>query len=180
MDTGTGEAGDPAAGPTAGPPGGARTHPAVVPHTGTYRFPVAPEEVWTAIEDVRRFPRWWSWLRDFEADGHRLEPGLVMRARVVPPVPYAMRLTVEIDEVTPGRRVRARVAGDLTGPACLRLTRTDDGCELSVGWRVEMRRPAMRAAARLSRPVLIWGHDRLVENTVRRFRQRIDRDSPHQ
>ena len=43
-----------------------------------------------------------------------------------------------------------------------------------VAWTVEMRQPAMRLASRFGRPLLQWGHDRVVEMTVAGFRRRID------
>lgn len=144
----------------------------------THRFGVTPEQLWDAIDDVRRYPSWWSWLRDFQADGERLRPGLVMRGRVVPPVPYAMQVTVEVHEVAPMEQVRARVRGDLEGPAGLVLRRTEDGCEVTVCWRVEMCRGAMRSAARVARPVLVWGHDRVVAVTVRGLRRHLDAATP--
>lgn len=149
-------------------------HPATVPHASSHHFAIAPDRVWDAIDDVRRFPRLWSWLRAFEAGGDRLQPGLVMRGTVVAPVPYRMRLTVEVDEVSRGHWVRATVRGDLAGPAAVEIRETARGCELTVCWRAEIRRPAMRAAAHVVRPVLVWGHDRIVETTVRSFRHHLE------
>jgi hypothetical protein len=38
---------------------------------------------------------------------------------------------------------------------------------------MEMRQPAMRLAGRIGRPLLQWGHDRVVEMTVAGFRRQI-------
>ncbi len=45
---------------------------------------------------------------------------------------------------------------------------------MEVAWTMEMRQPAMRLASRIGRPVLQWGHDRVVEMTVAGFRRRIE------
>lgn len=152
--------------------------PAVVLHASTHHFTVALDRLWEAISDVRQFPAWWPWLRDFDTSDHRLRPGLVMRGHVAPPVPYRMSVVVEIMDVDPLQQVRARVHGDLSGPAVLLLDHTPTGCQLTVCWRIEMCRPAMRVAARVVRPMLVWGHDRVVETTVGRFRNEIGAPDP--
>ena len=146
-----------------------------MPHASFHDIAAPRTTVWAAIEDVGRFPSWWTWLREFECDGPRLEPGLVMRALVSPPIPYPMRVTVRIDRVARLEAVEASVSGDLEGPASLSLSDAAHGCRLRVEWRVEMRRPVMRTAAYVARPVLVRGHDLVVERTVRGFRRRVER-----
>lgn len=149
--------------------------PEVVPHESTHRFNVPLERLWEAIDEVQRYPELWSWLRNFEANDDRLRAGLVMRGRVVPPVPYSMRVTVELTDVTPMHEVTASVRGDLVGLAALSLRAAGDGSELTVCWTVEMCRPAMRLAARVARPMLIRGHDHVVDATARRLRRHLQR-----
>lgn len=148
-------------------------HATEVGFAGRYHLPAAAPEVWRHLERLESFGRWWGWLSDLEASGARLAAGVELRGTVRPPVPYPMRVTVRLDDVVPGRRIGATVGGDLEGPARLTLHDCRDGCDVAVAWRVEMRRPAMRAASRLARPVLLWGHDRVVEHTVERFRAEI-------
>ncbi len=152
----------------------ATSRPTVLPHVSTHHVAASRESVWEAIEDIHRFPDWWTWLREFEADRERLEPGLVMRSRVSPPVPYPMRVTVRIEDVSRLEWVEASVTGDLEGPASLRLLESKGGALLRVAWEMEMRRPAMRTVAFVARPVLVRGHDQVVARTVRRFRQRVE------
>jgi hypothetical protein len=47
------------------------------------------------------------------------------------------------------------------------------GSRVEVAWTIEMRQPVMRLAFRLGRPLMQWGHDRVVEVTVAGFRRRI-------
>ena len=65
------------------------------------------------------------------------------------------------------------ISGDLVGDAHLRFRAEDGGTRVEASWTVEMCQPAMRLASRIGRPVLQWGHDRVVELTVAEFRRRI-------
>jgi hypothetical protein len=137
---------------------------------GRYLFPADPDEVWRNMCRVDEFPAWWRWLRDFEVEGDGLETGGVLRGLVVPPIPYRFRVGIHLDEVQPAVGIRASLSGDLRGPAELDLIPHIDGCVLSIRWDVEMRKHSMRSAARFCRPLLVWGHDQVIEITVRRFR----------
>jgi carbon monoxide dehydrogenase subunit G len=128
------------------------------------------EHVWTTIGDLERFPTWWRWLREYEVAGDGITVGTRLRARVAPPVPYHFRVAVTFEEVDAPHHIGARLSGDLTGPAELRLHDHVDGCEAQVRWEVEMQKPSMRRAAHVARPVMVWGHDQVVAATVRRFR----------
>jgi hypothetical protein len=85
-----------------------------------------------------------------------------------------MRLRVELIRCVRARAIDARVEGDLTGEATLRLRPDADGTRAEVAWTVEMQQRAMRLASRMAHPVLQWGHDRVVEVTVAGFRRRIE------
>jgi hypothetical protein len=84
-----------------------------------------------------------------------------------------MRLQIELVQCTPPHAIDATVAGDLIGDAQLRLRPEGTGTWAEVAWTLEMRQLAMRLASRVGRPVLQWGHDRVVEMTVAGFRKRI-------
>lgn len=134
-----------------------------------YRFAADPDEVWRNMCRVDEFPVWWRWLREFEVEGDGLETGGVLRGLVVPPIPYRFRVGIHLEDVQPAAGIRASLSGDLSGPASLSLTEHRQGCELSIQWDVEMHKPAMRSAARFCRPLLVWGHDQVIEITLRRF-----------
>ena len=143
-------------------------------YAGRFTFPVAPLELWAAIERIDQFERWWNWLRELELDGDGLCPGSVLRGTVAPPVPYRMRVAVEIDRCLPGRLIDAEVTGDLAGGASLRLEPDGpqgQGTIAEVEWSLEMKQLPMRVAARFAYPLLRWGHDRVVETTVAGFRR---------
>ena len=145
-------------------------------YAGRFTFPVAPLELWAAIERVDQFERWWSWLGDLRIDGDGLQPGSVLHGTVAPPVPYRMRVAVEIGRCEPGELIDAKVTGDLAGDARLRIgpDATDgDATVAQVAWSLEMKQLPMRVAARFAHPLLRWGHDRVVEATVAGFRRQL-------
>jgi hypothetical protein len=146
----------------------------VIDYGGSFRFDLAPDELWARLEEVDQFEGWWPWLTQFRLEGEGLSPGSVLSGVVTPPLPYRMRLRVELIRCERARAIDARVEGDLTGEASLRLRPDAGGTQADVGWTVEMQQPAMRLANRVAHPVLQWGHDRVVEITVAGFRRRIE------
>ncbi len=146
----------------------------VIDYRGEFRFALDPTDLWAQLEQVDQFEGWWPWLTQFRLEGNGLASGSVLQGVVSPPVPYRMRLRVELLRCERARAVDARVAGDLTGPATLRMHPEPGGTGVEVAWRVEMQQPAMRLASRMAHPVLRWGHDRVVEITVAGFRRRVE------
>lgn len=141
---------------------------------GRYHFDGSPDEVFHTMSQVEDFPAWWRWLRNYEIENGGLAPGGVLRGLVVPPIPYTFHVSILVDDLDPGSFIRARLRGDLHGDAAVWLVDHPVGCELTIRWDVEMRKPSMRAAARFCRPLLVWGHDHVIEVAVRRFRLALD------
>ncbi|MFO7960619.1 MAG: hypothetical protein R6U94_06720 [Nitriliruptoraceae bacterium] len=133
------------------------------------------EVVWRWMARTERFPMWWRWLREFEAEGGGLVDGGVLRGLVVPPIPYRFRVGIHLDEVRPAEHITARLSGDLHGPADVSLEPLGSGTRLTIRWHVEMRKPSMRAAARYAKGLMVWGHDQVIDVTVRRFHEVVDR-----
>lgn len=128
--------------------------------------------LWDVLERTDEFPRWWPWLRELSGEG--LVPGGRTECVVRAPIPYTLRFTVAVREVLPGRLVDAVVEGDLAGPARLEVDAAGDGpgSVVRLAWDMELCRPVLRAAARVGRPVMEWGHDWVVANGVEQFVQR--------
>jgi carbon monoxide dehydrogenase subunit G len=139
-----------------------------------FEFPLAPAQLWEGIERVDQFEHWWPWLQEFAMEGSTLAVGSVLSGVVAPPLPYRMRIRVELTRCEPPVAIDATVTGDLDGEARLRV-RPDGACSLvEVAWTVEMMQRPMRLASRFGRPLLQWGHDRVVEITVAGFRRRLE------
>ncbi|MGO8827545.1 MAG: SRPBCC family protein [Acidimicrobiales bacterium] len=145
----------------------------VIAYRRDYQFPDSPSDLWDAIGQVDRFEDWWSWLEDFRLEGQTLQKGSVLRGVVAPPLPYRMRIEVELTECTPPRRMEALIRGDLEGEASLDIHPEGVGSRVVVAWTVEMMQGPMRLADRMAHPLLQWGHDRVVEITVAGFRKRL-------
>lgn len=145
----------------------------IITYQHGYGFDLAPDGLWDRIEEVDQFERWWPWLTDFWIEGNGLSAGSILHGVVTPPLPYRMRLRVQLDKCERPHAIDAVISGDLIGDAQMRLRPEGAGTWAEVAWKVEMRQPAMRLASRIGRPVLQWGHDRVVESTVAGFRRRL-------
>ena len=91
-----------------------------------FEMPVGRPAIWALISDVDAYQEWWPWLRVFEAGG--LTAGDKWSCEVQPPLPYAVRFQVLIDQVEAPLEVRARIEGDVV---YLRLEGSCDGCPAS-------------------------------------------------
>jgi carbon monoxide dehydrogenase subunit G len=145
----------------------------VIEYQRAFAFAVPPEKFWENLERVDQFERWWPWLHEFRMEGDTLATGSVLHGVVTPPLPYRMRIRVELTRCEAPTAMDATIGGDLEGQAQLRV-RADDGDSLvEVAWAVEMMQRPMRLASRFGLPLLQWGHDRVVESTVAGFRRRL-------
>jgi len=146
----------------------------VFTHRGGYSFGLSPEQLWDRIEDVDQFEGWWPWLSEFRLVGGGLVQGSTLLGVVTPPLPYRMRVEVELGHCLRPHAIDAVIVGDLTGDAHLRIRPEGEGSRVGMAWTIEARQPVMRMASRFGRPVLQWGHDRVVETAVAGFRRRVE------
>jgi hypothetical protein len=133
-----------------------------------YRFPVPACELWSAMADVEEYRRWWPWLRSF--DGRGLVAGDRWHCVVQPPLPYAVRFTVAIDEVVEAERVTATVEGDVVGTASIEIREDGEGCEARLASALAPNGRALRVLATVARPVVRFGHDWVLDAGAREFR----------
>lgn len=141
-----------------------------------WTFSVPPAELWAALTEIDRFQEWWPWLRTLDSGG--LAEGAVSRCMVRAPVPYSLSFSVTVVETVPEHLVRALISGDLEGPARLDVASHPDGSEARLAWELELKDPLLRAASRVARPVMEWGHDWVIQSGVRRFRRLALRTRP--
>jgi len=138
-----------------------------------YEFPLTPAAMWERMEHLDQFEGWWPWLQEYRLEGGGLVAGSVLHGVVVPPLPYRMRIRVELTRCEQPGVIDARIGGDLKGEAHLRIRPDGRQSRVEVAWTVEMMQRPMRIASRFGRPLLQWGHDRVVEMTVAGFRRRL-------
>ncbi|MGO8862752.1 MAG: SRPBCC family protein [Acidimicrobiales bacterium] len=146
----------------------------VIEYGREYEFAFTPAELWEGLQHVDEFERWWPWLEDFRVEGNILTTGAVLHGVVAPPLPYRMRIRVELTRCDPPGAIDATIGGDLEGEARLRVRAAGSGSRVEVGWAVEMMQRPMRLATRVGRPLMQWGHDRVVDMTVSEFRRRLE------
>jgi carbon monoxide dehydrogenase subunit G len=149
--------------------------PPVIDYRGGFVFDVTPGELWSSIEHAEQFESWWPWLHEFTLEGGELRSGAVMHGVVAPPLPYRMHVDVELANCRRPTAIDAVVQGDLRGNASMRIRHNGSrGCTVEATWSVEMMQTPMRIASRFAHPLLRWGHDCVVEITVRSFRRHLE------
>jgi hypothetical protein len=145
----------------------------VINYQRSYEFPLPPEGIWDALEEVDQFALWWPWLEEFRLEGDSLAAGTVLHGVVAPPLPYRMRIQIELTRCEKPGIIEALVHRDLEGEASIALYPQGVGAHVDVAWTVEMMQRPMRLADRMAHPVLKRGHDLVVENTVAEFRRHL-------
>ena len=136
----------------------------------TWELDVPPHQFWATIARTDEYRSWWPWLREFQADG--FGAGAHWNAVIQSPLPYALRVQLQLDEVVEGRRLAADVTGDIEGWAVLDLAPAATGSAVDVEWDMRPRSRAMQAAAVLARPLLRWSHEWVLARGLDQFRQR--------
>jgi carbon monoxide dehydrogenase subunit G len=149
-------------------------HRPVIEYQRAYEFDLTPSELWDALDRVDKYERWWPWLEEFRLEGGSLAAGSVLHAVVAPPLPYRMRIRVELTRWEPCVAIDAVVHGDIEGEAQMRVHPSNAGSRVEVDWSLEMMQRPMRLASRFAHPLFQWGHDRVVEITVAGFRRRLE------
>jgi uncharacterized protein YndB with AHSA1/START domain len=137
------------------------------PFERTFDLAVDAPTVWRVLERTNDYPKWWSWLESFRADG--LRPGTV-DAVIRSPLGYRLCVEIAVQEVVPGRLLVTEVRGDLRGPARLELMPNGARARARLQWELELCQPLLRRVA-VARPLMVWAHDRIVDRALLDFRQ---------
>jgi hypothetical protein len=81
-------------------------------------------------------------------------------------------MTLTLAEVDAPRHVRIRVSGDIVGHAtvavCPADDREDDRSEVTLAWSLAPDRQLLRVLGLLARPILVHGHDWILDDGLRR------------
>ncbi|HEX4868133.1 MAG TPA: SRPBCC family protein [Acidimicrobiales bacterium] len=135
-----------------------------------YTFAVAPEDLWATVTQVDRYQEWWPWLRRF--DGTELVQDARWRCTVQPPLPYAVRFAVCLDQVDAPMAARATVSGDVVGHAHITIGPAAAGSEVHVRATLSPANGFLRVVSRVAGPVVRFGHDWVLDSAVRQFTSR--------
>jgi len=145
----------------------------VVHYTGEFWIALPAAEFWQVIEDFEQYQEWWPWLDGFSSDQPGLVAGNVLQATVVPPVPYRVRLSVRFESCERPSLAVATISGDLRGRASLSFDERRGGTRVRADWTLDAATTTMRIAAKVARPLMRWGHDRVVEMAVAGIQRRV-------
>lgn len=140
-----------------------------------YRFDASPEDLWRALGRTDLYSSWWRWMRQVEVTGDMPERDASVSFRVFAPIPYRMRLRVEVADAERPRRIEARIGGDLTGRGRLAFEPSADGTIAHVGWDVHVANRALRSLIHVTRPLLIRAQIWAVHVALRGFRRYLER-----
>jgi uncharacterized protein YndB with AHSA1/START domain len=135
-----------------------------------FRFDATPSALWAALGSVEDYPRWWPWLRQFDA--RALAADEEWHCTVKPPLPYVVRFTIRFDEVRPERRIAASVSGDIDGPALLGIEPDGEGCAVTLTSSLRPTNTVLRAASIIGRPLVRYGHDWVLDIGAGQFASR--------
>jgi len=141
------------------------------PFDDAFTVAASPQRCWEALSDTDRYTDWWPWLRTLDTEDG-LTPGGSARGVIKAPLPYTLTVEIRIGAVVPGRRLDAVIDGDLAGPARLELAERSGGTSLHLSWDLELRAAMLRRLAVVGRPLMLWGHDRIVRTGFEQFRDR--------
>ena len=134
-------------------------------------MPVPAEELWADVVGVCRYATWWPWIRTTGAT--ELDEGSRVSVSIPSPLGYRVRIVLAPTEVVAKERLEAEVSGDLRGGGSLALRADGDGrTRLELSWDVEVARPLLRVLGWVVRPLLEWGHRRVVRKAISDYLRR--------
>lgn len=139
---------------------------ATVHYSEAFWFPIRVDDFWQLIEDFERYQERWPWLEAFTADQDGLVAGNVLRATILPPVPLRVRIQVCFHSCQRLSLTEAGITGDLQGHASLSFDEHNGGTRVRADWTLEPASKSVRLATRVARPLVRWGHDRVVDMAV--------------
>ena len=143
---------------------------------GTWKFDASPTDLWTVLTRTDDYPTWWSWLREFEAEGLRAET--MARCTIQSPFPYSLHCQIRIDTLRAPHLIMTTVSGDLQGPARLEIRPDGTGSSARLVWSVTLGNPVLVQMARFARPAMAWAHDQIVAIGADQFRRRALTELP--
>lgn len=128
----------------------------------TWRLPARIEEVAEILADVARLPEWWPsvYLGVEEiAPGGEDGVGKVVALHTKGWLPYELRWTFTVTEVDSPRRLALEPSGDFAGRGVWTLVQEGEEAVVAYDWRVEARKPLLRALGPVLKPLFRANHD---------------------
>ena len=131
-----------------------------------WRSTQAPHEVWSTALDFASYRTWWPFLVVF--DPPPLTTGATTRAVIRAPAGYRLRLDLFLSEVDAPRRAVIDVTGDVVGQATVTVAPDGEGSRAGLAWSLAPDRRLLRVLGVFARPILVHGHNWILDEGLRR------------
>jgi hypothetical protein len=133
----------------------------------SYWFPMLPDALWLALADTGNYRSWWPSLTDLDAD--RLITGTVWRCTIRPPLPFALRFAIHLDDVVRPTLVTAHISGDIAGTARLAVAPHGNGCDVQLTSTLAPSNPTLEMIETLARPIIRQAYNWMLDTGARQF-----------
>ena len=97
-----------------------------------------------------------------------MRAGATTPAVVRAPAGYRLRMHLALTEVEAPERTVIEVTGDVVGNATVTIDESGPTTEVTLAWSLAPDRPLLRVLALVARPVLVRGHDRILDDGFHR------------
>lgn len=135
--------------------------------TTTWLIPAPIEAVWSCLIDTETWPTWWKYVEAVEETTSGEASGLnnIRKYHWRTCLPYYLILDLRVTCIQPKYLVSVEVSGDLRGDGCCRLSFQPGKSQTQVVfyWNVQTCKPWMNWFPRLTRPIFIWNHERVMK-----------------
>jgi hypothetical protein len=133
----------------------------------SYWFPILPEALWSTLAETGDYRSWWPSLTDLEAD--RLVAGAVWHCTIRPPLPFALRLAIHLDDVLRPTLVTANISGDIAGTARLDVEPHGKGCDVQLTSTLAPSNRTLGTIETLARPIIRRAYNWMLDTGARQF-----------
>jgi carbon monoxide dehydrogenase subunit G len=133
----------------------------------TFVIPAPVDRVQAVLVDLEFYSAWWP---EVVAVAKLSDDDALVVCRSA--LPYELELHLTAVHREP-ERLEVAIDGDLNGFARFELTAVDRGTRLEFIEEVEVAGRALRFAAYVGRPLLVWNHDRMLESCIRGLTRRV-------
>jgi carbon monoxide dehydrogenase subunit G len=141
----------------------------------------SPSVAWSVLEDIDLLGGCSPWLQELTVDDPGMRDGATLHAIIATPLPFQVKIRLDLEEWVPFRLIVAAVNGDLKGKARLGLSPVGEISRVDLDWTVEIVSPPIRRMSHVAYPLLRWGHDRVIQSAIERLAARlcpVDDQSP--
>jgi carbon monoxide dehydrogenase subunit G len=133
----------------------------------TFVIPAPVDRVQAVLVDLEWYSSWWP---EIVAVAKLSDDDALVVCKSA--LPYELELHLTAVHREP-ERLEVAIDGDLNGFARFELTAVDRGTRLEFIEEVEVAGRALRFAAYVGRPLLVWNHDRMLESCIRGLTRRV-------